>query len=64
MRADLEAQRSRPPVLKRALAGLVLIGVGALAIFIVIGIVKAVFWTAVTIVAVVVVLWALKTLIW
>lgn len=64
MRTDIEAQRSRPPVLKRALAGLVLVAVGALAIFIVIGIVKAVFWTAVTIVAVVAVLWALKTLLW
>ncbi len=64
MPADLEAQRSRPPVLKRAVAGLVLVAVGALAIYVVIGIVKAVFWTAVTIVAVVAVLWALKTLIW
>jgi hypothetical protein len=64
MDTDIEATRSRPPILRRALAGLVLVGAVALGIYIVIGIVKAVFWTAVAIVVVVAVLWALKTLVW
>ena len=64
MQTELEAHRSRPPILKRALAGLVLIGAAAIGIFVLIGIIKAVFWTAVAIVVVVAVLWALKTLVW
>lgn len=64
MRNELEASPSRPPILRRAVAGLVLIGAAALAIWIVIGIIKAVFFTAVVIVAVLAVLWALKTLVW
>ena len=39
-------------------------GAVALGIYVVIGIVKAVFWTAIAIVVVVAVLWALKTLVW
>jgi hypothetical protein len=62
MRTDLEATRSRPPILKRAVAGLVLIAVAALAIHFVIGLVVAVFWVAVVVAAIVAVLWALKTL--
>jgi hypothetical protein len=50
--------------MKRALAGLVLVGAVALGIYILIGIIKAVFWTAVALVVVVAVLWALKTLVW
>jgi hypothetical protein len=64
METDIEATRSRPPILRRALAGLVLVGAVAIGIYIVIGIVKAVFWTAVAIVVVVAVLWAFKTLVW
>jgi hypothetical protein len=64
MDTQLEAQRSRPPILKRAIAGLVLIGAVALGIYIVIGVIKAIFWTAVGILVVAGVLWALKTLIW
>jgi hypothetical protein len=64
MQTELEAQRSRPPIVKRALAGLVLVGAVALGIYILIGIIKAVFWTAIALVVVVAVLWALKTLVW
>ncbi len=64
MRKELEAHPARPPVLRRAVAGLVLIAAAALAVWLVIGIIKAVVWTAVVIVAVVAVLWALKTLVW
>lgn len=43
---------------------MVLIGAAALAIWVAIGVIKAILWTAVVIVAVVAVLWALKTLVW
>jgi hypothetical protein len=62
MRTDLEATRARPPILKRAVAGLVLIAVAALAIHFIIGLVVAVFWVAVVVAAIVAVLWAVKTL--
>jgi hypothetical protein len=64
MAQDLEQHRSRPPILRKAVAGVVLIAVAALAIHIVVGLVVAVFWVAVVIAAVVAVLWALKTIVW
>jgi hypothetical protein len=64
MRNELEARPARPPVLRRAAAGLVLIAVAALAIHIVIGLVVTVFWIALVVAAVVAVVWALKTIIW
>jgi hypothetical protein len=63
MRTDIEGSRSRPPVLKRAVAGLVVIAIAALAIHVVIGLVVTVFWIALAVVAVVGVLWALNTLL-
>jgi hypothetical protein len=63
-RSELEPSRSRPPILRKAAAGLVLIAAAALAIHIVIGLVMAVFWVAVVLVAVVAVLWAVKTIVW
>jgi hypothetical protein len=51
-------------VLRRMTAGLVLLAVAALAIHLVIGLVLAVFWVAVVLVAAVAVLWALKTIVW
>jgi len=64
MQTELEASRSRPPILKRAFAGVLLVVAAALALKIVIGMVMAVFWTVVVIAAVIAVLWALKTLVW
>jgi hypothetical protein len=63
MRSDIEASRSRPPILKRAVAGLVVVAIAALAIHVVIGLVVTVFWIAVAVTAVVAVLWALNTLL-
>jgi hypothetical protein len=63
MRSDIEASRSRPPILKRAGAGLVLVAIAALAIHVVIGLVVTVFWIAVALAAVVGVLWAVNTLL-
>jgi hypothetical protein len=64
MRTELEARPDRTPVVRRALAGLVLIVVAALVVKIAIGFVTAIFWTVVAVAAVVAVLWALKTLLW
>lgn len=64
MRGEIEAPHSRPPILRRAVAGLVLIAVAALVIHAIVGLVMAVFWTVVVVAAVLAVLWALKTIVW
>ena len=64
MRTELEAPHSRTPILRRALAGLVLIGVAALVVTALVHVVMAVFWTLVGVIAIVAVLWALKTIFW
>lgn len=64
MARELEPSPSRPPILRRAVAGLVLIAAAALVIHLVIGLVVAVFWALVVVAAIVAVLWALKTLVW
>ncbi len=64
MRTELEATGTRTPILRRALASLVLIGVAALVVTVFVHVVVAVFWTLVGVVAVFAVLWALKTLFW
>jgi hypothetical protein len=63
MGTDIEGSRSKPPVLKRAVAGLVVVVIAALAIHVVIGLVVTVFWIALAVTAVVAVLWALNTLL-
>jgi hypothetical protein len=62
MNYQVEPTRSRPPILKRAAAGLVLIVAAALAIHFIIGLVMAVFWIIVVVAAIAAVLWALKTI--
>jgi hypothetical protein len=64
MQSDLEPTRSRTPILHRAAAGLILVAAAALAIWIIIGVIKTIFFVAVGILVVVAVLWALKTLVW
>jgi hypothetical protein len=64
MQNQLEAQPSRPPILRRVLAGLVLIVAVALVVKLLIGFVMAIFWTVVAVALVVAILWALKTLLW
>jgi len=62
MSGQLEPSRSRPPVLRKAVAGLVLAGVVAL--YFAIHLIIAVFVTFVVVAVIVAVLWALKTIIW
>jgi 4-hydroxybenzoate polyprenyltransferase len=59
---QVEPTRSRPPVLKRVAAGLVLIVAAALAIHFIIGLVLTVFWIVAIAAVVVAVIWALKTI--
>jgi hypothetical protein len=64
MQTQVEAHRGRPPVVRKAAAGLVLIVAAALILKFVIGFVIAIFWTVVVIALVLAVLWAVKTLVW
>lgn len=64
MDSQIEASRSRTPVVRKAAAGLVLIVVAALLVKVLIGFVIWAFWTVVVIAAVLAVLWAVKTLVW
>jgi hypothetical protein len=59
---QVEPTRSKPPVLKRAAAGLVLIVAAALAIHFIIGLIMTVFWIVAIAAVVVAVIWALKTI--
>ncbi len=61
MRNELEASRTRTPIVRRAFAGLIVIAAAALAIHFIIGLVVTVFWIAVVVAAVVAVLWAVRT---
>jgi hypothetical protein len=63
MQSQVERTRSRPPVVRKAVAGLVLIVAAALVIKLAIGFVMAIFWTVVVIAAIIAVLWALKTIL-
>lgn len=64
MSTEIEGHRARPPILRRAAAGLVLVVVAALAIHIVIGLIMTVFWIIVAVAAAVAIIWALKTVVW
>jgi hypothetical protein len=64
MAKELEGQKSRTPVRQKATATLILVVASALAIWVAIGVIKAIFFTAIIIAAVVGVLWAIKTLVW
>ena len=64
MRPELEARPSHTPVLRRVLAGVVLIAAVALVVKLAIGFVMAIFWTIVAVAVVLAILWALNTLLW
>lgn len=60
---QIERGRSRPPILKRAFAGLVLIAVAALVVHLVIGLILAVFWIVAIVAVIAAVVWALNTIL-
>jgi fatty acid desaturase len=60
---EIEQSRSRPPILKRAAAGLVLVVVAALAFHLVIGLIMTVFWIVAIVAVIAAVVWALNTIL-
>jgi hypothetical protein len=63
MNNEVVERPARHPVIRKALAGVVLIVAAALVLKLVIGFVIAIFWTVVAVAAVIAVLWALKTIL-
>lgn len=59
----MNIETERPSLLRRLLAFVILIAVAALALKVIIGFVMAIFWVVVGVVALLAVLWALKTLL-
>jgi hypothetical protein len=64
MSNEIEVQRSHAPVVRKAVAGVVLVVAVVLAIKLVVGFLAAIFWTVVGVALVVAILWALKTIFW
>jgi hypothetical protein len=64
MSNELEAQPIKTPVVRKALAGVVLVIVAALAVKVIIGLILSVFWVIIGVAAVIAVIWALKTIVW
>jgi uncharacterized membrane protein YccC len=62
MARQIESSRSRPPILRRAVAGLVLVAIGVLVFHFVVSLVITVFWIVAVIAVIVAVLWAVKEL--
>jgi hypothetical protein len=60
---QIESRPERTPVLRKAVAGLVLLAVAALVIHVVAHLVLFVLWTVLVIAGIVAVLWALNTIL-
>lgn len=58
------APERHPSIMRRAVAGLVLVAAVVLALHFVVSLVVAVFWFVLAAVVIVAVLWALKTILW
>jgi hypothetical protein len=65
MRTDVQkAPERHPTILRRAVAGLVLVAAALLIIHFIAGLIVAVFYVVATLAVIVAVLWALKTIFW
>jgi hypothetical protein len=64
MKAEVEESPHHTPILRKAAAGVVLLVAAVLAITLVVAFVKAIFVTVLTVVVVIAILWALKTIFW
>lgn len=64
MRNDLDLNRSKTPVLRRMTAGIVLVAAAALAVWLIIGVIKTIAFFVAIVAAVVAIAWAVKTLVW
>jgi hypothetical protein len=59
---QIEQSRSRPPVARRVVAGLVLFGAAVLVIHFAIGLIMTVFWIVAVVAVIAAVVWALNTI--
>lgn len=64
MRDDLDLNRPKTPVLRRMTAGIVLVAAAALAVWLVIGVIKTIVFFVAIVAAVLAIAWAVKTLVW
>ena len=60
---QIERSRSRPPVVRRVAAGLVLVAIGALVIHFAIGLIITVFWIVAIVAVIAAAIWALNTIL-
>ncbi len=60
---QIERSRSRPPVVRRVVAGLVLVAVAALVIHFAIGLIVTVFWIVAIVAVIAAAIWALNTIL-
>jgi hypothetical protein len=63
MPQQIEPSRSRPPILRRGVAALVLVAVAVLVFHIIAGLVVAVFWVVAVIAVIAAVIWAVAELL-
>jgi hypothetical protein len=60
---QIEQSRSRPPVVRRVVAGLVLVALAALVIHFAIGLIVTVFWIVAIVAVIAAAIWALNTIL-
>ena len=60
---QIEQSRSRPPMVRRVVAGLVLVAVAALVIHLAIGLIMTIFWIVAIVAVIAAVVWALNTIL-
>lgn len=60
---QIEQSRSRPPVVRKVFAGLVLIAAAALVIHFAIGLIMTIFWIVAVVAVIAAVVWALNTIL-
>jgi uncharacterized membrane protein YccC len=62
MARQIERSRSRPPIMRRAVAALVLVAVGVLVFHFIVSLVMTVFWIVAIVAVIAAVLWAANEL--
>lgn len=62
MPAEIERSRSKPPIVKRAAAGLVLVVAAVIAVHLLLGVIMAVVYVALIVAVIAAVVWAAATI--
>jgi hypothetical protein len=63
MARQIEPSRSRPPIMRRAVAALILVAVAVLVFHIIAGLIVTVFWIVAVIAVIAAVVWAARELL-